>query len=242
MAIKTVIIDDVPNNVTLLEQVIDEIYDVDIIATFSNGEEFFKVIKKLKFELCIIDYHLPGMNGVQCVKKLSDKKIILTSPEVIPADEVMELEDVVDVIRITKPPVRERIKRAIKKVRDEVLNERGYVVINSYPNNIHQLFISDIIFITTDTRDPRVKIIHTKSEKVRTQKYTIDRLLEKLPERTFCQINRSEIINVDYFHSFKESDTLLLKNPNNSTKPYELSLSDSLYEIFIDKIGYNHES
>ena len=103
MIIKTVIIDDEEDNIALLEKAINEIHDVEIIATFSNAEEFFKVVKKLKFELCIIDYHLTGMNGFQCAQRLIDKKIILASPLSIPADEAMELEDVIDVIKITKP-------------------------------------------------------------------------------------------------------------------------------------------
>lgn len=237
MAIKTVIIDDQPDNISMLEEAIDEIFDVEIIATFASGEEFFKVVKKLKFELCIIDYHLPGMNGVQCVKKLTDKKIILTSSETIPADEAMDLEDVIDVIKITNPIKKERITRAIKKVRDEVLNERGYVVINTYPNNIRQLLIDDIIYITPDNSDSRVKIIHTKHEMIRTQKYTVERLMEKLPERNFCQVNRSEIINIDFFHSFSESNSILLHNINNKNKPIELTISDNFYSNFADKIG-----
>ncbi len=237
MAIKTVIIDDQPNNILMLEEAIDEIFDVEVIATFSSGEEFFKVFKKLRFELCIIDYHLPGINGVECVKKLADKKIILTSPEVIPADEAMDLEDVIDVIKITRPIQKERLTRAIKKVRDELLNERGFVVINSYPNNIRQLLISDIVYITTYTADPRVKIVHTKTEQIRTQKYTIERILEKLPDRNFCRINKSDIINIDFFHSYKETDVILLHNSQNVPKPIELTLSDNFFSTFADKLG-----
>lgn len=237
MAIKTVIIDDQPDTILMLEEAIDEIFDVDIIATFANGEEFFKVVKKLKFELCIIDYHLPGMNGIQCVKKLADKKIILTSPETIPADEAMDLEDVIDVIKITKPIIKERLIRAIKKVRDEILNERGYVVINSYPNNIRQILISDIVYITTYDSDPRVKIVYTKTEQIRTQKYTMERLLEKLPDRNFCRINKSDIINIDYFHSFNESDSILIQSFNSKKATIELTISDNYYSIFADKLG-----
>ena len=47
MAIKTVIIDDQPENILMLEEAINEIFDVEIIATFASGEEFFKVAKKL---------------------------------------------------------------------------------------------------------------------------------------------------------------------------------------------------
>lgn len=241
MAIKTVIIDDQPDTIQLLEEAIDEIFDVEVIGTFANGEEFFKVVKKLRFELCIIDYHLPGMNGIACVKKLVDKKIILTSPEIIPADEAMDLEDVIDVIRITKPIQKERLTRAIKKVRDEVLNERGFVVINAYPNNIRQLSIDEIVYITTYEQDARVKIVHTKTEQIRTQKYTMERLLEKLPDRNFCQINKSEIINIDFFHSFSETDSIFLQHFTPFKKPVELTISDNYYSAFADKLGLDSQ-
>jgi DNA-binding LytR/AlgR family response regulator len=236
MVIKTVIIDDDSSNVDLLEDAINDINDVELIATFSSGEEFFKVIKKLKFDLCIIDYHLPGMNGYQCVQRIVDKKIILTSPETIPADEAMELENVIDVIKITIPLKKERLVKAVKKVRDELLSERGFVVLRSYPNNVRQLNLEDIVYITRDINDSRIKIVHTRHEQIRTQKYNIDELLSKLPDDKFCQVNRAEIINIDYFHSFKEKDSILL-HFIEMKKTIELSLTETFYENFAGKIG-----
>jgi DNA-binding LytR/AlgR family response regulator len=236
MVIKTIIIDDDASNVTLLEEAINDINDVVLIATFSSGEEFFKVIKKLKFDLCIIDYHLPGMNGYQCVQRIVDKKIILTSPETIPADEALELDDVVDVIKITKPLKKERLVKAVKKVRDELLSERGFVVLRAYPNNVRQLNLEDIVYITPDKNDSRIKIVHTLHEEIRTQKYNIDELLNKLPDDKFCQINRAEIINIDYFHSFNEKDSILV-HFNEMKKNMELTVTETFYEDFAVKIG-----
>ena len=232
MIIKTVIIDDEPENVSMLEEAIEEIHDVEVIATFSSGEEFFKVFKKLKFDLCIIDYHLPGMNGMACAKRLTDKKIIMESPDSIPADEALELDEVVDVIKIVKPFNKERLTKAVKKVRDELMAERGYVIVKIYPNTIRQFKLEDILFIKSVKE---IKYIITHTEEVRTQAYNMKQLLDKLPDDNFCQINKSEIININYFHSFIDNDSIKLYHP--SKKEFELSIGDSYYKNFARIVG-----
>jgi DNA-binding LytR/AlgR family response regulator len=236
MIIKTVIIDDEPDNVSMLEEAIEEIHDVEVIGTFKSGEEFFKVFKKLKFDLCVIDYHLPGMNGMACAKRLTDKKIILESPDTIPADEALELDEVVDVIKIFKPLNKERLTKAIKKVRDELLTEKGYVIFKIYPNNIRQLKLDDILYIKSDGE---TKFIITHTEEIRTQAYSLATVLDKLPDDTFCQINKSVVINVNYFHSFKDKDLIKLYHP--SQKEYELTLSNRYYNQFAKLVGLEEE-
>jgi DNA-binding LytR/AlgR family response regulator len=237
MIIKTVIIDDEPENVAMLKEAIKEIHDVEVIDTFNSGEEFFKVFKKLKFDLCVIDYHLPGMNGMTCAKRLTDKKIIMESPESIPADEAMELDEVVDVIKIVKPLNKERLIKAIKKVRDELMAERGYMIIKTYPHNIRQLKLEDILYIKSDGE---IKYVMTHSEAIRTQAYNLKQLLDKLPDDNFCQINKSQIINTNYFHSFIDSDSIkLFYEP--SKFEVELTIGNAYYLNFAQLVGIHED-
>jgi DNA-binding LytR/AlgR family response regulator len=233
MIIKTVIIDDQPENVVMLEEAISAIHDVEVIGTFNSGEEFFKVFKKLKFDLCIIDYHLPGMNGMECARRLSDKKIIMASPDTIPADEAMELDEVIDVIKISVPLNKERLTKAVKKVRDELLAERGFVVLKIFPNNRRQFRLEDILFIK-GVKD--IKHVVTKDEEVRTQEYNFNELLDKLPDALFCRISKSHIINIDYFHSFIDNDSIKLCY-DNQKRSIELTVSDTYYNEFANKLG-----
>jgi two-component system, LytTR family, response regulator len=237
MIIKTVIIDDEPENVTMLEDAIDNIHDVEVIATFKSGEEFFKVFKKLKFDLCIIDFHLPGMDGMACAKRLGDKKIIMESPDTIPADIALELDEVVDVIRISKPMNKERLVKAVKKVRDELMSERGYIVLKAHPNNVRQLKLDDIIYIEAQGE---YKNIITYYEKIKTQPYNIEVLLEKLPDSHFCRISRFEIININYFHSFTNGDSIKLSHPKHIGKEIELSVGKNYYNNFAELLGIDN--
>ena len=43
MAIRTVLIDDNLENIKRLEEMIEDIYDVDIIATYNNPKDFLKL-------------------------------------------------------------------------------------------------------------------------------------------------------------------------------------------------------
>ena len=235
MIIKTVLIDDDPQHIEILKEAIDEIHDVEVIAHFNSGEDFFKVFKKLNFELCFIDYHLPGQNGFKCAQKLTGKKIILASSESIPADEALELREVVDVIRIGKPLNMERLTKAIKRVRDGLLMDRGYVIFRVYPNNVRQIKLDDIICIEAEGE---IKYILTKQERIKTQSYKIEQVLEKLPDRNFCQINRSQVLNIDYFHSYMSSDSIKLTVdfPGRNPQP-EFTVSDKYYDNFASKVG-----
>jgi DNA-binding LytR/AlgR family response regulator len=233
MIIKTVIIDDEPDNVSMLVAAIEEIHDVEVIGTFTSGEEFFKEFKKLKFDLCVIDYHLPGMNGMACAKRLTDKKIILESPDTIPADEALELDEVVDVIKIAKPLNKERLIKAIKKVRDEMMAERGFVILKTYPDNVRQLKLEDILYIEAQGE---IKHVITPLEKIRTQAYNFKQLLDKLPDDRFCQANKSQIININYFHSYLSNNSVKLFFHQNQ-KEKEVTVGDAYFERFAQMLG-----
>jgi DNA-binding NarL/FixJ family response regulator len=40
------------------------------VATFSNGEDAIKEIPRLKPDVVLMDINLPGINGIECIKKL----------------------------------------------------------------------------------------------------------------------------------------------------------------------------
>ncbi len=88
--VKIVIIDDEKDTLFTLKEICDfcgyESY------TANNGEEGIGLVKKVKPKLAIVDYHMPGLNGLTTVKKLKD-----LMPElailVLTVDERQEISD-----------------------------------------------------------------------------------------------------------------------------------------------------
>lgn len=73
MPIKVCIVED---DADLRESIVDFIGESDgfeCLGNFSSGEEALKRIPGLEPSVVLMDINLPGMNGIQCVKKLKEK-------------------------------------------------------------------------------------------------------------------------------------------------------------------------
>jgi len=55
-----------------LKILIDGTEDYHCTATFSNCEDLLKKVKKLKFDILLMDIDLPGMSGIEGIKKLKE--------------------------------------------------------------------------------------------------------------------------------------------------------------------------
>lgn len=237
MAIRTVLIDDNQANIERLETMIDEIYDVDITARYNDPRDFLKNIKHLKFDLCIIDYHLPNMSGIDCIQRIPSKNIILTSHQPIPAHEALNFDDIMDVILLDEQFELKRLEKSIKRVRDQITAERGYVVFKTYPNNYRQIQVDDIIYIDTDKPSSKHKIIHTYSEPIKTGVYTLEDIMEKLPDELFLQINETQAIHANTFHSFSVDGFINISTPWKNCKLKEMKLSKTYKQAFYAQLN-----
>lgn len=214
MAIRTVLIDDNLENIKRLEEMIEDIYDVDIIATYNNPKDFLKNIKQLKFDLCIIDYHLPNMSGIECIQRIPSKNIILTSHEAIPAHEAMLLDDIIDVFLLDEHFPFERFEKSIKRVRDQISTEKGFIIIKTKNDSYRQILLNEILFIKKSDTDSRYKQIVTIHEEIITKQYTTEDILNKLPDDLFFRISETVIMHINSFHSMGKDDDVYLKNPH----------------------------
>jgi CheY-like chemotaxis protein len=224
MEIKCAIIDDDEENIRMITDIIDTIFEVTLTKVYHHPAVFLKDIKQLKktsntldFDFCIIDYHLPDTNGIQCVQQLENVKCILTSPESLPADELYSFEQVVDAIRITKPIDANRLRQAIKKVRDEILSERGFVVFKMNGGYYQRFEIEEIVCIKNTKRAKNI-FIKTQLDPLKTVSdiYTETMLNAKLPNDYFCWVNDDECININYFSKEIEDNKIELDYPIES--------------------------
>lgn len=211
MAIQCIIIDDEPLAIAVIKSHVDQIPDLDLIATFQNPIEAFEILKDKTINLIFLDIEMPLLTGIDFAKELQGTpKIIFTTAYRNYAIESYEL-DVIDYL--LKPISFTRFFKAINKYRSltatispivetpiqqKLIHDHIYV--NANKKYIKVLF-EDILFVESVKDYIR---IHTTSERVVTK----DKLSDfevKLPN-TFLRIHRSYIVNTTKITAFTAVD------------------------------------
>ena len=115
---KVLIADDEPLALARLKQALACIPEVDLVASARSGEEALHFIRSLKPEIAILDIHMPGLDGMSVVVRLSSSdripEFIFVTALTQHAIKAFEL-DAADYL--TKPFEFERLRAAIRRAR-----------------------------------------------------------------------------------------------------------------------------
>lgn len=232
MKINCVIVDDIAENLRSLQNIIEEIDGVEVVKSFTDAKSFKEGINSIVFDMCILDNHLPDGTGIELAKKLRGKKVIFVSAHEISAYDAFDL-NAVDVLK--KPVSPDRLKLAIKKCRDKIMNEKGYVYIQTFELGKTRFKLDDIIYFKTK-KDGKY-IVTKQDEKLLTGRKSLEQLMEKLPENRFCIINKGEILNHSYLKAFKEKDLIVIDYLDEDKNYIELTVGDKFINTLNLKIG-----
>lgn len=233
MKINCVIVDDEPENLKYLQQIVEDIDTVEVVKSFSDGNSFLDGIKNIKVDMCILDNRLPDIAGVELAKKLKNIKIIFVSAHDISAYDAFAV-DAVDVLK--KPVTKDRLEQAIKKCRDKIINERGYVFFKTTEGK-SRFKLDDIVYIRSEDNTAYKYIITKDGEEIKTLKGTLESLLEKLPNDRFCFLNRGTILNSLYFKTFGKEDRVFLDFKVGNKQQY-LDSGEKYLDNLKQIIGY----
>jgi len=229
--IKCVILDDELLAISYLKLLCDQIEGIEVVKAFNNPKIFIQEIDNIDCDVCILDIEMPGMNGLQVAEIIKDKKIIFTTAYKEYAAEAFDL-DVADYVR--KPIQKERLVQAFEKVA-KLLNEKPKNQFLEWNTNLGKsnISIDDIVFIKTSEIDSRDKelILKNKSELI-LKNLSFKHLSELLPQKNFVQINKKEMVNIDFIKVFSTSELIL-----NLNSPDGNSIKLSVSEIFRNQIS-----
>jgi len=210
--IKCLIVDDEPLAIKLIETHINQIPQLEIVATCQNPMEAFEILKKETIDLLFLDIQMPLMTGIDFVKSLQHvPSIIFTTAYREYAVESYELE-VVDYL--LKPISFTRFFKAINKflnskqketepvnrVDDIVVESPDFIFVNANKKHIKILF-EEILYVESIKDYVR---IHTKEQRIVT-KDKISEFEQKLPF-TFLRVHRSFIVNTQKISAFTAHD------------------------------------
>lgn len=186
---------------------------MQLVASVDNAEEALKVIIDQQPEIVFLDVQMPVHNGFWLASKLKSMDAQIAVIFTTAYDEFA-----VEAIRhaafdyLLKPIVPAELKNAVKnycQFRNKYNLHKKLEDLKTYLNKDKLRFnttegfvmlnISSIIYAEAEGNYTRLFLSNGNDEVVTMQLHALE---EKLPERKFIRINRSNMINIDYISSY----------------------------------------
>jgi DNA-binding LytR/AlgR family response regulator len=201
--IKCLLVDDEPLALSLLEDNLRHVQDITIAGRCRTAAEALHVMGTTQIDLLFCDIHMPGLNGLQLVKSLVHKPMVIfvTAYEKF-AIESFEL-DVVDYL--VKPVPLERFLKACYKV-IQLHSLKKMAEAQQMPSKRHLFLYVEYALVKINLDDIEyieglkdyVKVHIAGREKALLSRSSIKALEQQLPPGRFYRVHRSYIVNVDF--------------------------------------------
>jgi len=213
MKIKTLIVDDEPHALEIIEKYIANFPELELVAKCNNAVQAFQELQKNAIDLLFLDIKMPGLLGTDLVRTLKNPpRIIFTTAY---QDYALEGFDLNAVDYLLKPIPFDRFLKAMDKVFNgyrpehlpapvpapapEVKND-NYLYLR-VERKMVKINVNDIYWV--ESLKDYIKVALADKTYVSKQKISV--LEELLPEDRFVRIHRSFIVSVEKvqsYHSF----------------------------------------
>ena len=218
MKIKTLIIDDEPHAIEIIQKYAAEFTELEVIACCHSALQAFRIMQTDHIDLVFLDVKMPGINGIDFIKSLpSPPKVIFTTAY---QEYAIDGFDVNAVDYLLKPIPFERFFKAIGKVINVF---RGAVQDRQLPEPLptnaqpHYLYLRiDRRMVKIDTGDiiwiesfkDYIKVV--LKDRVLSAKQKISVVEKLLPIDDFIRIHRSFIVPVSKIESYNANYVKIL--------------------------------
>lgn len=202
--IKTLIVDDEPLALDVLETYISKIPELQLVQRCQNALEANDALKKHDIDLMFLDIQMPQLTGVDFLKSLTKPPMVVFTTAY--SDYALEGFELDAVDYLLKPISLDRFMKSVNRVMDLVDLQR-----NKQSESVVEASQEDpFMFVKADKKLVKVNfsevlyieglkdyvIIRMESNRVITLQ-TMKSLEEKLPQGMFRRIHRSYIVNVN---------------------------------------------
>lgn len=209
MKIHTLIVDDEPHAIEVIENHLQHFNQFDVVGKCGNAVQAFQLLQQKNVDLMFLDIKMPGMIGTDLLRNLkSPPKVIFTTAY---SEYALDAFDLSAVDYLLKPISFERFFKAMDKVYQ--LNDQ-----KNYPALIHERPVSDrnsFLYLKVERKTIKVNVADifwieslrdyvkvVVKDNVFITKQKISLLEEMLPERDFIRIHRSFIVSAAKISSF----------------------------------------
>ncbi len=199
MKIRSLIIDDEPLAIKVIESYLQEFGGIQVVGTFNNALDALNFLKDENVDLIFLDINMPLLDGLSFIQVLEDKPlIIITSAHKEFAVETYELEVLDYLVKpISFPRFVKSINRAIKtldgkKHSGHDLHDRPHIFVKVDKKKLQKIFLDEILVVESLKDYLKINTL--------TNKYIIHQTLSsftsQLPDN-FIRIHRSYTISLD---------------------------------------------
>lgn len=210
MKIKTLIVDDEPHAIEVIEKYIQNFPEIELVAKCSNAIQAFQLMQQNKVDLIFLDVKMPGLTGTDFVRSLKHPpKIIFTTAY---QDYALEGFDLNAVDYLLKPIPFNRFLKAMDKVfelykvnhssiniaQEPVSQKNDVFLYLRVERKMVKVNVEDIYWV--ESLKDYIKVV--LKDKTLISKQKISLLEELLPEDKFVRIHRSFIVSIPKIESY----------------------------------------
>ena len=212
MPIRTLIVDDEPHAIEVIEKYLTDFPEVEILDKCHNAILAAEIIRSAKVDLLFLDIKMPGLIGTDFIKGLADPpKVIFTTAY---QEYALDGFDLGAIDYLLKPVPYSRFLKAMDRVRaifdsgfspsaeerpdpESTVNREQFLYLRIKRENT-KVKTSEILWI--ESVKDYIKVVLKGREL--TSKYKISVVEKLLPSKDFIRIHRSFIVSLDKIESF----------------------------------------
>jgi DNA-binding LytR/AlgR family response regulator len=236
--VNTLIIDDEPLALDVLETYISQIPDLHLVARCTNALEANEVLRKQPVDLIFLDIQMPQLSGVEFIRTLTRPPMfIFTTAYSNYALEGFEL-NAIDYL--LKPISLDRFMKAVNKALSQFELRRREESADTSTGAEGE----DFFFVKADKKLVKIKydeilyieglkdyvIIRLEQGRVVTLQ-TMKSLEDKLPLSKFKRIHRSYIVSLDKIHAVDGTSVDVYEKGQIKQLPIGKNYRDEILEI-----------
>ncbi len=201
MILKVIIVDDEPLAIRVIQNYVQQVKEMELVATFSNAIEAFSFLNQNEIDLIFLDINLPILGGFEFIESLKVKpNVVITTAHEEYAVKGFEFE-VMDYL--VKPIPFPRFLKAANRILQlkkmavdgeiQQSEEKPGIFVKVDNKKLQKIYLNEILVLESLKDYVRIKTTSAK--------YIIHRTLgsftEELPEDMFVRIHRSYTIAID---------------------------------------------
>lgn len=207
LSIKTVIIDDDPFSMKVLEKFVQNTEFLELAAVCDNGMEASKLLRTLPVDLLLLDVEMPEMSGLDLLSTLNrEAMVIIVSASREYAVEAFELNVIDYLVKpIPYPRFLIAVQKALEKVKANHQNTPTDFTFVKVEQKLVKIPFDDIQYI-----EALGDYVHLVSKNKKTIVYSTMKSIEnKFPHNKFIRVHRSFIVNLDKIGSIEDNSIII---------------------------------
>lgn len=231
---RCLLVDDEPLALDLIEDNLKHVNYIQVVDRCRTAAEAITILQTEQVDLLFCDIHMPGLNGLQLVKSLITKPMVIF----VTAYEKFAVEgfdlDILDYL--VKPVPLDRFLKACQKAQHHFELSKA-LAIQAYSPKKYFFVHADYTLVKISFDDIEyieglkdyVKINLANKPKAVLSRTSIKAIELQLPPELFYRVHKSYIINVDYVTQIRRGKVKIVDT--------ELPLSDNYRDMIHKMIG-----